>query len=767
MKSMIIVESKAKVQSIGKIVGEDYQLYYCLGHIYDLPEKDLGIDIKSNFKPKYVQVRGKSKLISELKSGGKNFETIILATDPDREGESIAWHLARLFPNKKILRMRFNEITEKGIKDSLGNLTDIDMRLVNAQQARRVLDRLVGYKISPLLWKFLKGGLSAGRVQSVAVRMICDRDKEIKEFKPEEWWSLIGEFLKDANAETIPVKAAFYGTKQGEIKIKNEEEARKYESELRGLKYVVDSVATRNEKRRPNPPFITSTLQQDAARRLNYSASKTMTIAQQLYEGVEIGGEGVVGLITYMRTDSPRVSTYAQDLALEFIRGHFGKDYAPAKANVYSPKKKNKADVQDAHEAIRPTYVDKLPQDVKQYLSRDQFRLYELVWNRFIASQMTPAQFAVTSVNILGGEYVFRASGTVVLFDGFQKVYKTLKENNSENGDGESNGEKEQKLPQMAENEPMNLNELDPKQHFTKPPPRYTEASLVRVLEEKGIGRPSTYVPTIETIKKRGYVEMDKRAFMPTKWGIIVTELLSKNFTDIVDEEFTARMEENLDEVEQGKVEWQNVIGDFYETFVKALDKAETNMKYEEKTDVACKECESPLVIKKGRYGLFLGCSRYPECSYTEPFDPITGKAAETKPRAQPQPSKEVCSKCGSAMVIREGRYGKFLACSGYPKCRNIVPYIGNFACPKPGCDGKIVKKTTKRRKPIYGCSKYPECDFVSWYPPLEENCPKCGTFLTRIGSRGQTQKKCANQACGHVVEDTPEEEQKQEQEQE
>lgn len=764
MKSMIIVESKAKVQSIGKIVGDDYELHYCLGHIYDLPEKDLGIDIKSNFKPKYVQVRGKSKLISELKSGGKNFDTIILATDPDREGESIAWHLARLFPNKNITRMRFNEITEKGIKDALSQLSDIDMRLVNAQQARRVLDRLVGYKISPLLWKFLKGGLSAGRVQSVAVRMICDRENEIKEFKPEEWWSLAGEFLK-GDAAAMPVKAMFYGTKQGEIKIKNESDAKKYEAELRGLDYKVDSVATRNEKRRPQPPFITSTLQQDAARRLSFSASKTMTIAQQLYEGVALGGEGVVGLISYMRTDSPRVSTYAQDLALQFIREHFGKDYAPSKANVYTPKKKSKADVQDAHEAIRPTYVEKTPQEVKQYLSRDQFRLYELVWNRFVASQMNPAAFAVTSVNILGGEYIFRASGTVVLFDGFQKVYKTVKENNAENGDGDKNDEKEQKLPRLAENEPLNLNELDPKQHFTKPPPRFTEASLVKILEEKGIGRPSTYVPTIETIKKRGYVEMDKRAFTPTKWGFIVTELLSKNFSDIVDEEFTARMEENLDDVEQGKVEWQNVIGEFYENFVKALDKAETSMKYEEKTDVACKECNSPLMIKKGRYGLFLGCSRYPECSYTEPFDPISGKAAEAKPRAQPQPSNEVCSKCGSAMVIREGRYGKFLACSGYPKCRNIVPYIGNFACPKPGCDGKIVKKTTKRRKPIYGCSKYPECDFVSWYPPLEENCPKCDTFLIRVGSRGQTQKKCANQDCGHIIEDAPEEEAKQEQE--
>ena len=750
MKSMIIVESKAKVQSIGKIVGEDYDLFYCLGHVYDLPEKELGIDIKNNFKPRYIQVRGKGKLISELKKNGKKYERIILATDPDREGESIAWHLSRLYSDKEIKRMRFNEITEKAISEALGAVSDIDMRLVNAQQARRVLDRLVGYKISPLLWKFLKGGLSAGRVQSVAVRMICDREKEITQFIPEESWSLTGEFAKAAGRPTV--MALFHGKKDGEIKVENEEQAKKLEGELRDLEYKVLSVNTRKEKRRPMPPFITSSLQQDAARRLRFSASKTMTIAQQLYEGVEIGSEGVVGLITYMRTDSVRVSTYAQEQAMEYIQANFGKEYVPSKPNVF----KTKAGVQDAHEAIRPSYVDKTPKNIKSFLSRDQFRLYELIWNRFMASQMKPALVEVTRAEISGGDYIFRASGSVLLFDGCQRVFMTLKDanNGNGNGDGKEDKDQEQKLPKLEEGEPLDMKDLVLKQHFTKPPPRYTEASLVRMLEEKGIGRPSTYVPTIETIKKRGYVEMEKRSFVPTKWGFIVTELLSKNFTDIVNEEFTARMESNLDEVEKGNTEWQNVVGNFYEKFVKELDKAESNMKYEEKTDVACSECKAPMVIKAGRYGLFLGCSRYPDCRYTEPFDPIQGRGVKVKPKAKPIPSGEKCEKCGSEMLIREGRNGKFLACSGYPKCRNTKSYIGNFPCPKKDCDGKIVQKTTKKRKKIYGCSNYPDCDFVSWYPPLEENCKECGTFLIRSNVKGKIVKKCANEECGRIAED-------------
>lgn len=747
MPDMIIVESKAKVQSIGKIVGEQYVLHYCLGHIYDLPEKELGIDIKKDFKPRYVQVRGKGKLISSLKKSGEQCDKVILATDPDREGESIAWHLSRLFDSKKpIKRMRFNEITEKAIREALQNTTDIDMRLVNAQQARRVLDRLVGYKISPLLWKFLKGGLSAGRVQSVAVRLICDREKEINQFVPDESWSLTGDFSREQGPGGI--QAQFHGNRDGEIKVENEEQARKFESELRALTYKVDSVTTRREKRRPPAPFITSSLQQDAARRLNFSASKTMTIAQQLYEGVELGSEGVVGLITYMRTDSTRVSSYAQDQARDYIKDKFGTDYIPSKPNVF----KGKAGMQDAHEAVRPTNVAYEPRHIKDNLSRDQYRLYELIWNRFLASQMRSAVVDITRIDIAGGDYIFRATGSVLIFDGWQKVIKAVKEENGNNGDKEQ--KEEQKLPQVSEGEVVNMEDLVLKQHFTKPPPRYSEASLVRVLEEKGIGRPSTFVPTIETLKKRGYVTMEKRSFIPTKWGFIVTELLSKNFKDIVDDEFTARMEDNLDKVEEGDIEWQKVVADFYETFVKELDKAEHNMKYEEETDVKCKECGANMVIKAGRYGLFLGCSKYPDCTYTEPFDPISGRSKGATKKSEPVPTGEFCDKCGSEFLIREGRYGKFMACSGYPKCRNIKPYIGDFDCPKPGCDGKVVKKITKKRKTIYGCSKYPDCDYVSWYPPIEdEKCEKCGAFMTRASLKGKTVKKCANEACGAVYE--------------
>lgn len=755
MKAMIIVESKAKVQSIGKIVGPDYNLQYCLGHVYDLPEKELGIDIKSNFEPKYVPVRGKGKLITSLKTTGKDFKTVILATDPDREGESIAWHLSKLFTGKKIMRMRFNEITEKGILDGLNSLTEIDMKLVNAQQARRVLDRLVGYKISPLLWKFLKGGLSAGRVQSVALRLICDREREVEAFKPEEWWSLTGEFEKNAGPPSF--KAAFYGKKGEEIKVKDEAQANAILKELKGLDYKVENVETRQEQRRPLPPYITSSLQQDASRRLGFSASKTMTIAQQLYEGVALGAEGVVGLITYMRTDSVRVSSYAQELAVEYIRQTFGADYAPAKPNVF----KTKNSVQDAHEAIRPTYVEKDSKVLKNSLNKDQLRLYEMIWNRFLASQMKPALVAVTRVEIAGGDYMFRTAGTVSIFDGCQRIYNTVKEAPVEPPDEAEKTEKEkeeQKLPPLVKGEALDMKELEPRQHFTKPPARFSEASLVKVLEEKGIGRPSTYVPTIETIKKRGYVEMEKRTFLPTKWGFIVTDLLAKNFPEIVDYEFTARMENDLDGVEQGTNEWEKVVGAFYTKFAEDLAKASTNMKYEEKVESVCEKCGSPMVLKPGRFGLFLSCSKYPTCNFTQQFNAMESAGKPAKPKAAPIPSGKMCEKCGMELLIREGKYGKFLACSGYPKCKNLIPYIGDFACPREGCDGKVVKKVTRSRKTIYGCSKYPDCDFVSWYAPLEDKCPKCGTFMMRTGSKGKVVHKCASDKCGHSVEVEPEE---------
>jgi len=740
---MIIVESKAKTQSIGKIVGKDYKVTHCLGHIYDLPQKELGIDVDHNFKPNFRIVPGKSKLVRELKDQAKDVEEVILATDPDREGESIAWHLARLFPKKKIKRMTFNEITTKAIKEALDNLKDIDMRLVEAQQARRVLDRLVGYKISPLLWKNLNNSrLSAGRVQSVALRMICEREREIEAFVPKEYWNIAGIFKQQAD-KAEDFESEFFGTVNEEIEIPNEEEAKKLVEILDKASYKVRSVMKRTESRRPFPPFTTSTLQQEAARRLRFSASKTMAIAQQLYEGIELGSEGTVGLITYMRTDSVRVASDAVTEAREYIKDRLGSDYLPSRPPVYKSKKA----AQDAHEAIRCTSVFREPKNIKEHLSRDQHRLYKLIWARFVASQVQPARVDVTRAEIVGDDnYLFRASGSIVKFDGFMKVYSFKKNGNS--------NEKDKLLPDLKEGEPLSLQKLLPDQHFTKPPPRFTEASLVKELEDRGIGRPSTYVPTIETLKKRDYVKLIKRSFQPTKWGFIVNDLLKKNFNGIVDYEFTARMEDDLDKIESGGARWQKIIEDFYEPFVEDLSKASKNMKFEEKTEEKCPRCESDLVVKTGRYGLFLGCSDYPKCTFTKPYSKMgedVGKEPEKKD--PPKPAGEKCDKCGAEMVIRRGRYGPFIACSAYPKCKNKKPYVGDVDCPREECDGKVVIRRTKRGRTFYGCSKYPDCDFVSWQAPIEDiKCPKCGSFMIRAKVEGENVQKCARESCGNIV---------------
>ncbi|HOO57076.1 MAG TPA: type I DNA topoisomerase [bacterium] len=751
---LIIVESRAKTQSIGKIVGRDYKVTSCLGHIYDLPPKDLGIDVENGFKPQYKVVSGKSKLIKDLQKEADGMDEIILATDPDREGESIAWHLARLFPQKKIYRMTFNEITGKAISEALENLRDIDSKLVDAQQARRVLDRLVGYKISPLLWRILNNSkLSAGRVQSVALRLICEREKEIEKFVPEEYWSISGVFGRTSGGEET-VEANFIGTKDEEIKITGEQQVRDLVSSIEGASYRVMDIKKKTENRRPLPPFITSTLQQDASRRLRFSASKTMMIAQQLYEGIELGSEGNAGLITYMRTDSVRVSSDAQQDARKYISEKIGSEYLPEKPNFFKSRK----GTQDAHEAIRPTYVLREPAAIEKFLSKDQFQLYNLIWSRFIASQMAQANVDITRFDIVGDDtYIFRATGSVIRFDGFLKIYAYKKSNGS--GDG-AKDKKEVQLPELKQDEPLDLKGLDPAQHFTKPPARYTEASLVHELEEKGIGRPSTYVPIIETLKKRDYTRMEKRAFKPTKWGSIVNELLTKNFSDIVDYNFTARMEEDLDMVEEGKKEWSRLVGEFYEPFTQHLEKASKNMKFEEKIEEKCPECGADLVVKTGRYGLFIGCSKYPECRFTRQYsedgdDAGAAEPGKTAQKQQPEPTDQKCEKCGSPMVVRSGRYGKFLACSGYPNCKNIKPITVNVDCPKEGCDGKLVPRRSKKgRRTFYGCSKYPACDFATWDTPIEgEKCPECGGMLVEKRSKAGIKKKCVNENCGHEIE--------------
>ncbi len=736
-QKMIIVESRAKTQSIGKILGDGYKVTYCLGHVYDLPEKDLGIDVNSEFKPVYKMVSGKSKLIKQLKDEAKEVDEVILATDPDREGESIAWHLARLFPHKKIYRMSFNEITEKAIREAMGNLKDINMNLVDAQQARRVMDRLVGYKLSPLLWRNLNNSrLSAGRVQSVALRLICEREREIEKFDPIEYWTLTGVF--DSGPRAIVFQAGFIGLIDEEIKIPNEEASAKLLEILRGLRYKVHSVQKKTEKRRAQPPFITSTLQQEASRRLRFSASKTMAIAQQLYEGIELGSEGNTGLITYMRTDSTRVSEDAQREAREFISTQYGDSYLPEKSPVY----KSKSGAQDAHEAIRPAYITRSVASISQYLSKDQQQLYDLIWSRFIASQMAPAIVDITRIDIAGDDkYIFRATGSVIKFDGFLKIMNYASKDND-------TPEEEKPVPAVEEGDILDLKDLLPEQHFTKPPARYTEASLVRELEERGIGRPSTYVPTIETLKKRDYVALKKRSFTPTQWGFRVNDILTKNFGAIVDYEFTAHMEEELDQVESGGIVWQNIVGKFYDPFDQDIKKAMKSMKF---TDEKCEKCGAELVLKSGRYGAFLGCSKYPDCDFTKPLANDTKTdPAEKKP---PVATGEKCEKCGADMVMRQSRFGSFVACSAYPKCKNKKSYTPEFPCPREGCDGKIIKRKARKGRSFYGCTKYPDCNFISWLPPVEGSaCPDCGSFMVAIKHENRNALKCSRDTCAKIV---------------
>jgi DNA topoisomerase I len=744
-KKMIIVESKAKTQSIGKILGSDYKVTYCLGHIYDLPAKDLGIDVEHGYKPQYVIVPGKSKLVKQLQEQAQDVETVILATDPDREGESIAWHLSRLFKHKNIQRMTFNEITSKAVKESIKNLREIDMQLVDAQQARRVLDRLVGYKLSPLLWRTLNNSkLSAGRVQSVALRLICEREREVEKFVPQEYWNITGFFERLTGAHEN-FKAGFIGTLDEELKLTNEQQTAELVATLEKCKYAVHDVKKKNEARRPFAPYTTSTLQQEASRRINFSTAKTMAVAQQLYEGIELGSEGSVGLITYMRTDSVRISDDARVEAAGFIKEKFGAAYIPEKPNFY----KSKASSQDAHEAVRPTSVLREPKNVASFLSKDQARLYELIWNRFMASQMAPASVDTARYDVAGdGRYLFRATGSRIVFDGFLKVYALKVKEDTEN----ENEEEEAQLPDLVKGEALDLKKIDPAQKFTKPPSRYTEASLVRELEERGIGRPSTYVPIVETLKKRDYTRLEKKSFRPTKTGMVVNDLLTGNFSKIVDYNFTASMEDELDQVETGSKDWVKLIGDFYDTFKVDLEKAAKTMKFEEKSDEICPECGAGLVVKPGKFGLFLGCSKYPTCKFTKPYE--TGpEAAAAAERAKPMPSDEKCDKCGADMVIRHGRYGKFLACSAYPKCKNIKPIASNFKCPKKECGGNIIPRRTKARRTFYGCSNYPKCNFVTWNVPVEnESCPDCGSILLLEKKKSGSTKKCANEECGKVI---------------
>jgi DNA topoisomerase-1 len=709
-KSLVIVESVAKTKTINKFLGSDFTVKSSVGHIKDLPKQRLGVNVEDGFEPEYITIRGKGKLLTDLRKAAANVDQVYIATDPDREGEAIAAHLAEVISphNERVHRVRFNEITERAVKQALEHKDKVNENLVVAQKARRVVDRLVGYQVSPILWRTIYRGLSAGRVQSVALRLICEREAQIDAFIPEEYWSIAVEF-KGKRTDPFLANLIKIGDKKPEIH--NEAEAQALNRELREQSFKVVDIKKKKVNRQPAPPFTTSTMQQEAANRLGFTAKRIMAIAQQLYEGVELGEEGSIGLITYMRTDSTRVADEAIAEVRNYIASDYGLEYLPQAPRVH----KTKSSAQDAHEAIRPASMKRTPKSLKKYLSADQYKLYELIWQRFVASQMEAAVLEQTSIDIEGGRFLLRTSGSVIVFRGFLQVYDDVKEE-----EPEENGENG-KVPQNIQvGEALALLDVHPKQHFTKPPPRYTEASLVKELDTLGIGRPSTYALIISTLTARKYIDKQGRQLAPTDLGKTVNKILVQNFPQIFNVQFTAFMEDELDKVEAGKKQFLQVVKEFYEPFNQAVvsteEKKDTIIEdVQEQTDEVCPKCGKPLVIRWGRNGRFMACSGYPECRHTKPLD------------AEEKIEGEVCENCGRDMVVKVGRYGRFLACSGYPDCKTSRPYPIGVACPQEGCNGKIIERRSKRGRTFYGCSNYPACNFVSWNKPVAKSCPSCG----------------------------------------
>lgn len=830
-KNLVIVESPAKAKTINKYLGSDYKVLASVGHIKDLPSKGLGVDIENNFEPTYEVIpdtkkpRNK-KVVAELKKAAKEADSIFLAADPDREGEAICQHLAEEIvpkkPKKEVFRVMFNEITKNAIKEAFNHPKQVNKDLVDAQQARRILDRLVGYKVSPILWKNIGGKLSAGRVQTVAVRLVVDREREIEAFVQTEYWTITANLAAKLppnfnsrlyKIEDLTVKTSGFDQdlKKSETHIKDEKAAKDIVSEAEKENFIVDSVTTKERKRNPVPPFITSKLQQEASRKLGFSVKKTMSTAQKLYEGVELGSEGAVGLITYMRSDSTRVSDTALGEVRGFIGGNYGQNYLPEKPIHY----KSKGGAQDAHEAIRPTDVNRSPESVKSYLSNDEYRLYRLIWQRFVASQMNPAIFDQTTIDIKAGRFTFRATGSVQKFDGFLKVYQEGRDEKAE--EGSDDDDEERSLPKVEKGEQLKLNKIASEQHFTEPPPRFTEATLVKALEEKGIGRPSTYAAIMTTIQDREYVEKLEGRFHPTALGTTVNDVLVAGFTDLFNPTYTARMEDELDNIEEGKINWRDALRNFYDKFSVDLKNAEEGLKDKKKaviaTDEVCQTCGSPMVIKFGRFGQFLACQNYPECKTTrevssrqssvvggqssegatdegqrttdneiEPcelcgremalkkgrfgaFYGCTGypecknirkidkKSGATVAVAPPVELDEICPKDGAKLVIRQGRFGEFISCSNYPKCDYIKRETTGITCPKCG-KGEIAVKKSKRGKVFYGCTNYPKCDEVYWDKPLTEPCPNCHAPLTfeKTTKKEGTVRYCQTDGCGYKI---------------
>jgi DNA topoisomerase-1 len=764
LKSLVIVESPAKAKTINKILGSEYEVKASVGHVKDLPADDLGVNVRRDFTPTYIIIPGKEKVIKELKKEAKKSDKIFIATDPDREGEAIAAHIADEIKDpknpEKIFRVTFNEITGRSVKEAINNPGAINGDLVNAQQARRILDRLVGYNLSPFLWKKVRRGLSAGRVQSVAVRLIVEREREINAFNKEEYWT-IEALVYSPDHPDSPFSSRLYkyndalvvdrdNAEGNKFLITNAEKASQVVDDILRHGLFLSRIEKKLKKRSPAPPFITSTIQQEAARRLRFPAKKTMMIAQQLYEGIELGKEGSVGLITYMRTDSFRIAAEAQQWAGAYILKRFGKDYLPEKPPFY----KSKQSAQDAHEAIRPTYEERTPESVKPFLSKDQFNLYCLIWNRFIASQMSAAQLEQTTFIIgmklnaaeaRGSE--FRTSGTVIKFPGFTALYTESRDDIEEEEGG--------LLPALSEGCVLERKEINPVQHFTQPPPRYSEATLVKTLEEKGIGRPSTYASILSTIQDRKYAHKIENRFAPTELGMVVNDLLVDKFSGLMDLNFTAAMENELDEIEHARVNWVTVLKDFYIPFdmdLKAAEKDKERVKPEDiPTDITCEKCGKPMIIKWGRHGRFLACAGYPQCRNTRPLgeDMQPQKVEETF-------TGENCDKCGAPMVIKTGRFGKFVACSKYPDCKNTKPVSTGVKCPQDG--GDIVERKSKRGKPFWSCNNYPACTFALWYKPVAKQCPKCGSayLIEKRNKAGSVFHACPSKECGFKEEIKP-----------
>jgi DNA topoisomerase-1 len=749
----VIVESPTKVKTIKKYLGDQYNVASTVGHIKDLPQKELGIDVEKGFSPKYVTIPGKQKVIKALKTAAGDATDIYLAPDPDREGEAIAWHAAEVLKKKgrHFHRVLFHELTSNAVKRALEKPEALNENRYKAQQTRRILDRLVGYQISPLLWKKVKYGLSAGRVQSVAVRMICERERAIQAFEPEEYWSVTAA-LKGSTPPDFEAKLTKYKGKK--IFIPDEASAMKIKNELADSQYIVDKITKKQVRRRPYPPFTTSKLQQESIRRLRFSAKKTMTVAQQLYEGVDLGGE-TVGLITYMRTDSTRISAEAAGEAKDLILNTHGKDYALDKPRFFA----NKNRAQDAHEAIRPTSVFNTPDKVKPFLSKDQLALYQLIWQRFVASQMAEALIDQKSIAIAAGNYQFTVSGSTVKFPGFLALYQS-----ADDTDEAENSKQKGQLPEIAEKENLNLLKLMPKQHFTAPPPRFSEATLVKELEENGIGRPSTYAAILTTIRDKGYVELIKGNFHPTELGFIITDLLVENFPDILNVDFTARLEDDLDKVEADEQEAMSLLTRFYELLEQRLSAASDNMLSVKglglPTGFTCPECGRQARIKVGKNGPFLACEGYPECTWSRNYVRTEKGAIEPVEPSGEASSGEVCEKCGRPMVVKQGRYGEFLACSGYPECKHTRSLSSGgppasstgVPCPQEGCDGEIMERRSRRGKIFYGCSRYPDCTFALWDKPVARQCPECGAsyLVEKETKKDGLVIKCVQKGCGY-----------------